>query len=101
MENKDTHSGVSFCRVVSDANYVCSSTTFSTNGTGIARGYQKGWSVAFTFLAHRLYMAMDYQSLNMVFQMSQHHFISYNYWYYYRNDKYQLVYRYRYLLMVN
>ena len=50
---KDTYSGVSYCRVVSDANFVCSSTTFSTNGTsyqrvcGRARGYQKGWSVAF------------------------------------------------------
>ena len=51
---KDTHSGVSFCRVVSDDYNTCSSTTFSTNGTsyqrvcGRARGYQKGWSVAFT-----------------------------------------------------
>ena len=51
---KDTHSGVSFCRVVSDSSRVCSSTNFSTNGTsyqrvcGRARGYQKGWSVACT-----------------------------------------------------
>ena len=54
---KDTYSGVSYCRVVSDANYVCSSTNFFTNGTsyqrvcGRARGYQKGWSVAL----HRSY----------------------------------------------
>ena len=45
---KDTHSGVSFCRVVSDAADTCSSAYFSTNGTsyqrvcGKARGYQKG-----------------------------------------------------------
>ena len=50
---KDTHSGVSFCRVVSNSSNRCSSTTFSTNGRsyqrvcGRARGYQKGWSVAF------------------------------------------------------
>ena len=50
---KDTHSGVSFCRVISEINYVCSSTSFSTNGTsyqrvcGRARGYQKGGSTAF------------------------------------------------------
>jgi len=50
---KDTYSGVSFCRVVSDANFVCSSTNFSTNGTsyqrvcGRARGYQKGGSIGF------------------------------------------------------
>ena len=52
---KDTHSGVSFCRVVSDDYGVCSSTNFSTNGTsyqrvcGRARGYQKGHSVALHF----------------------------------------------------
>ena len=50
---KETYAGVSFCRVVSDGSNTCSSTTFSTNGTsykkvcGRARGYQKGWSVAF------------------------------------------------------
>jgi len=52
---KDTYSGVSFCRVASDGYGVCSSTTFSTNGTsyqrvcGRARGYQKGWSVGLHF----------------------------------------------------
>jgi len=50
---RDIYSGVSFCRVVSDANFVCSSTTFSTNGTsyqkvcGRARGYQRGFTDAF------------------------------------------------------
>ena len=45
---KDTYSGVSFCRVVSDEWRTCSSTNFSTDGTsyhrvcGRARGYQKG-----------------------------------------------------------
>ena len=45
---KDTYSGVSFCRVVSDGTDTCSSTNFSTNGIsyqkvcGRARGYQKG-----------------------------------------------------------
>ena len=45
---KDTYSGVSFCRVVSDSGSTCSSAYFTTNGTsyqrvcGIARGYQKG-----------------------------------------------------------
>ena len=51
---KDTYSGVSFCRVVSDDGSICSSTNFSTNGMsyqkvcGRARGYQKGWSTGFT-----------------------------------------------------
>ena len=50
---KDTYSGVSFCRVVSDSGQTCSSAYFSTNGTsyqrvcGRARGYQKGRSAAF------------------------------------------------------
>ena len=50
---KATQSGVSFCRVASDQNYVCSSANFSTNGIsyqrvcGRARGYQKGDTVAF------------------------------------------------------
>ena len=50
---KDTYSGVSFCRVVSDGNFVCSSTNFSTNGIsyqrvcGRARGYQKRFTDAF------------------------------------------------------
>ena len=45
---KDTHSGVSFCRIDSDNPHTCSYTNFSTNGTsyqrvcGRARGYQKG-----------------------------------------------------------
>ena len=49
---KDTYSGVSFCRVVSDSRS-CSSANFSTNGTsyqrvcGRARGYQKGETDAF------------------------------------------------------
>ena len=51
--HNDTHSGVSFCRVVSDDQNTCSSTNFSTNGAsyqgvcGRVRGYQKGYSVAF------------------------------------------------------
>ena len=50
---KDTYSGVSFCRVVSDEGNTCSSANFSTNGTsyqrvcGRARGYQKGRTTAF------------------------------------------------------
>ena len=52
---KATQSGVSFCRVASDAQppYTCSSVNFSTNGTsyqrvcGRARGYQKGHTVGF------------------------------------------------------
>jgi len=50
---KDTHSGVSFCRVVSDDLSGCSSANFSTNGTsyqrvcGRARGYQKGTTAGF------------------------------------------------------
>ncbi|XP_065899872.1 uncharacterized protein [Dysidea avara] len=50
---KDTNSGVSFCRVVSDSSGACSSANFSTNGTsyqrvcGRARGYQKGIPVGF------------------------------------------------------
>ena len=51
---RDTHSGVSYCHVVSDDRFTCSSTIFSTIGTsyqrvcGRARGYQKGHSVALT-----------------------------------------------------
>ena len=50
---KATHSGITFCRVVSDSHQVCSSANFSTNGItyqrvcGRARGYQKGDTVAF------------------------------------------------------
>ena len=50
---EDTYDGVSFCRVVSDDNFACSSASFSTNGTsyqkvcGRARGYQKGSSASF------------------------------------------------------
>ena len=50
---KDTHSGVSFCRVASNSNGACSSSFFSTNGTsyqrvcGKARGYQKGGVLGF------------------------------------------------------
>jgi len=50
---KDTYSGVSFCRVVSDDRHTCSSANFSTDGIsyqrvcGRARGYQKGYSVGF------------------------------------------------------
>jgi len=57
---KETHSGVSFCRIDSDAHVsttpptgVCSSAYFSTNGRsyqrvcGRARGYQKGMTLAF------------------------------------------------------
>ena len=50
---KATEAGVTFCRVVSNSNQVCSSASFSTNGIsyqrvcGRARGYQKGDTVAF------------------------------------------------------
>ena len=50
---KATQSGVSFCRVASDGAYTCSSANFSTNGIsyqrvcGRARGYQKGYTLAF------------------------------------------------------
>ena len=50
---KETYSGVSFCREVSDSNGGCSSSKFSTNGIsyqrvcGRARGYQKGLAVGF------------------------------------------------------
>ena len=50
---KATHSGFSFCRVASDGGSTCSSASFSTNGIsyqrvcGIARGYQKGDTLAF------------------------------------------------------
>ena len=50
---KATRSGVTFCRVLSNSNRVCSSANFSTNGIsyqrvcGRARGYQKGDTVAF------------------------------------------------------
>ena len=49
---KATHSNVSFCRVVRDGWYTCSSASFSTNGIsyqrvcGRARGYQKGRTLA-------------------------------------------------------
>ena len=50
---KATQSGVSFCRVASDASFTRSSASFSTNGIsyqrvcGRARGYQKGDTLAF------------------------------------------------------
>ena len=50
---KDTISDVSFCRLVSDNQFACSSARFSTNGIsyqrvcGRARGYQKGDTLAF------------------------------------------------------
>ena len=50
---KDTYDGVSFCRLVSNDYYACSSANFSTNGAGYqkvcgrARGYQKGWAASF------------------------------------------------------
>jgi len=50
---EDTYYSISFCRVVSDNNFACSSANFSTNGTsyqrvcGRARGYQKGRSSSF------------------------------------------------------
>ena len=48
-----TQSGVSFCSVASDDQFVCSSANFSTNGIsyqrvcGRARGYQKGATLGF------------------------------------------------------
>ena len=50
---KATQSGISFCRVASDDQFVCSSANFSTNGIsyqrvcGRARGYQKGQTLGF------------------------------------------------------
>ena len=50
---KATQSGIPFCKVTSDSNQFCSSTSFSTNGIsyqrvcGRARGYQKGDTLAF------------------------------------------------------
>ena len=55
---KATPSGVSFCRVASDNEFVCSSANFSTNGIsyqrvcGRARGYQKGATLRF-FISNR------------------------------------------------
>ena len=55
---EDTYSGISFCRVVSDGWYTCSSAYFSTNGTnyqrvcGRARGYQKGRQFGFYSYHH-------------------------------------------------
>ena len=50
---KDTYKGISFCRVVKNHGYTCSSAKFSTTGTsyqrvcGRTRGYQKGVSAGF------------------------------------------------------
>ena len=50
---KATYSNVSFCRVASDDSDTCHSANFSTNGIsyqrvcGRARGYQKGYTLAF------------------------------------------------------
>ena len=55
---KATHSNVSFCRVASDGHDTCSSASFSTNGIsyqrvcGRARGYQKGFTLAFYRTGH-------------------------------------------------
>ena len=57
---RQTHSGISFCRVVSDGSHAYSSAFFSTNGNsksyqkvcGMARGYQKGRSLAFSAHYH-------------------------------------------------
>jgi len=57
---KDTHSGVSFCRVVEDNSAGCSSANFSTNGIsyqrvcGRARGYQKGETDGFSALGQTI-----------------------------------------------
>ena len=62
---KATQSGVSFCRVATDAfTYACSSANFSTNGIsyqrvcGRARGYQKG--LALGFHVYRRKATIDY-----------------------------------------
>ena len=50
---KATHSNVSFCRVVGERQFTCSSASFSTNGIsyqrvcGRARGYEKGQTYGF------------------------------------------------------
>ena len=67
---KATHSNVSFCRVVSDGNNICSSANFSTNGIsykrvcGRARGYQKGdtWAFYGTEPAYNRTIDEDYVS---------------------------------------
>ena len=55
-----TQSGVSFCRVASDDEFICSSANFSTNRIsyqrvcGRARGYQKGvtWDFIYPLRAY-------------------------------------------------
>ena len=61
---KDTHSGVSFCRVADDNGVTCPSAHFSSNGTsyqrvcGRARGYQKGLTPGF-WSHHLRYQTID------------------------------------------
>ena len=76
---KATHSNISFFRVASDDHDTCSSASFSTNGIsyqrvcGRARGYQKGFTLAFyrtdyTQLIKNMYL--DCQSLTVVILVS-------------------------------
>jgi len=63
---KNTHSGISFCRVASNNPNTCSSAYFSTNETsyqrvcGRARGYQKGATVGFYGYYHRGQSTIDH-----------------------------------------
>ena len=79
---KATESGVSFCRVASDQNFVCSSASFSTNETsyqkvcGRARGYQKGASEAFYGTAYNRTIDEDYASgLSITYSSNPHQHI--------------------------
>ena len=63
---KATQSNVSFCRVASKSGSVCSSASFSTNGTnyqrvcGRARGYQKGDTLGFYGVRYNRLIDQDY-----------------------------------------
>ena len=67
---KATHSGITFCRVVSDSTRVCSSASFSTNGIsyqrvcGRARGYQKGDTLAFYGAAYSPEWIIDHDHVS-------------------------------------
>ena len=63
---KATQSGVSFCRVASNSGTICSSASFSTNGTnyqrvcGRARGYQKRDTLGFYGVHYNRLIDQDY-----------------------------------------
>jgi len=82
---KDTYSGVSFCRVVSDGSRTCSSANFSTNGIsyqrvcGRARGYEKGQQLGFYSYRHRGQTIDDYYAdgLLITYDSPRQHIWSY------------------------